>query len=95
MLPYLDTSSLLFTVATVGVLSLVLGMVMNAILQSDGFGAVGNALILGAGFMLGIYAANWHGIRLTNLPAAAGIGLAGAFASVALLAILKARFSRR
>lgn len=95
MLMYLDTSTMLFVVAVVAMISLLLGMVLNAILESDGFGAVGNAVIAGSGFMLGMYVANRYGFRLTDLPATTGLGLAGAFSCVALLAMLKAGFSRR
>lgn len=94
MLWMLDTSTLLMMIAAVGVASLVLGFVLDAILGEDGFGPVGNATLAGAGFFFGIHAADEYGFVVRDFPMATAIGLAGAFSGVAALAMLKGVFNR-
>lgn len=89
MLSSLDTSSLLFAVAFVTIVSLLLGTVLDGVMQDDGFGPFGNMIVITAGFFLGILAANRWGIRFSELEIAVATGLGGA--SVALLALSLAK----
>lgn len=90
MLWNLDTSWLLMAVAVVGLLSFLLGLALNALIGRDGFGPIGNAVIVTAGFFLGIFLANSYGLVLRDLTLATATGLTGAFVSLAMLALVKA-----
>lgn len=90
----LGTDWLLMAVAVVSILSFIVAMGLHAIMGDDGFGATGNAVIITAGFFLGIFAANSFGYRLVDLKIAVATGLVGAFACLAALAALKAALNR-
>jgi hypothetical protein len=94
MLWSLDTSTLLIIVSAVAGTSFILGLILDAILGDDGFGPTGNSLVAAAGFFLAVYAAAVYGFRLGDLAISTGIGLAGAFSCVGVLAVLKHAFNR-
>lgn len=94
MLWNLGSEWLLMAFVVVGIVSFILAMALNAIMGEDGFGAVGNAVIITAGFFLAIFVANNFGYRLTDLRLAAATGLGGAFACLTVLAVLKAALNR-
>nr|WP_295468319.1 hypothetical protein [Mesorhizobium sp.] len=94
MLSSLDTSSLLFAVAFVAIVSLLLGTVLDGVMQDEGFGPFGNMIIITAGFFLGIFAANRWGIRFTELEVAVATGLGGAFVALLTLSLAKAGIER-
>jgi hypothetical protein len=94
MLWNLGSGWLLLAFVVVGIFSFILAMGLNAIMGEDGFGAVGNAVIITAGFFLAISVANHLGYRLTDLTRASVTGLAGAFLCLTALAALKAALNR-
>lgn len=94
MLWNLDSGWLLLAFAVVGILSFILAMALNVVMGEDGFGAVGNAIIITAGFFLTVFAANNFGYRLSDLTMAVAVGLGGAFACLTMLALLKAGLNR-
>ncbi len=94
MLWNLDLSWLLMAVAIVAMVSYIFGMALDGVMGSDGFGALGNMVVVTAGFFLGIFVANSYGITLRDLTIAIGAGLGGAFLSLALLAGFKAGLNR-
>lgn len=94
MLWNLDPGWLLIAFAVVGILSFIVAMALNAIMGEDGFGATGNAVVITAGFFLAIFVANHLGYRLIDLRMAVATGLGGAFACLALLAVMKAALNR-
>ncbi|MCR5856495.1 hypothetical protein [Mesorhizobium sp. J428] len=94
MLSSLDTSSLVFAIAIVAILSLMLGMALDGLMQDDGFGPFGNMIVITAGFFLGIFAANRWGIRFGALEIAVATGLGGAFLALLLLSLAKAGIER-
>lgn len=94
MLSSLDTSSLLFAVAFVAIVSLMLGTVLDGVMQDEGFGPFGNMIIITAGFFFGIFAANRWGIRFTELEVAVATGLGGAFVALFTLSLAKAGIER-
>jgi len=94
MLWNLDLAWLLMTVSVVAVLSYFFGTALDALMREDGFGPLGNTIIFVAGFFGGILAANCQGVSLRNLTLAAAVGLGGAFATLATLAVLKAGITR-
>ena len=94
MLWNLGSEWLLMAFAGVGIMSFILAMALNAIMGEDGFGPVGNAVFITAGFFLSIFIANNFGFRLGDLKMAIAMGLAGAFACLTVLAVLKAALNR-
>jgi hypothetical protein len=94
MLWNLDFNWLLMAIAVVAMLSFVFGLALDGLMGSDGFGALGNAVIVTSGFFLGILAANSYGIPLRDLTLAAVAGLSGAFLCLSLLAGCKAALTR-
>lgn len=90
----LDTSWLLMAVAVVSILSFLLGMALDGVMGDDGFGAVGNTIIITSGFFLGIFLANMYGIYLKDLKLAMTTGLCGSFLTLATLAVTKSVLAR-
>lgn len=94
MLWNLDAGWLLLAVVIVGIFAFMVSMALNAVMGEDGFGATGNAVIITAGFFLTVFAANNFGYRLSDVSMAVVVGLAGAFACLAVLAMLKAGLNK-
>lgn len=85
---------LMMAVAGVAVLALFFGSALHAIMREDGFGPLGNMLLFTFGFFAAILVANTYGINLSDLKMATAYGLGGAFATVSVLAALKAGIAR-
>lgn len=94
MLWNLDPSWLLTAFAVVAMLSYLFGLALDGVMGAEGFGPLGNMVIITAGFFLGIFSANSYGIFLENLTVATGAGLTGAFVSLGVLAVCKATLNR-
>jgi hypothetical protein len=90
----LETGWLMMAVASVAVLSLFFGSALDAIMREDGFGSLGNMLLFTFGFFAAIIIANTYGINLRDLKMAVAYGLGGAFATVSVLAALKAGIAK-
>ena len=90
----LDPGWLLLAVAIVGILAFIMAMALHAVMGDDGFGAIGNSLIITSGFFLTVFMANNFGYRLADVTTAVSVGLAGAFGCLAGLALLKAGLAR-
>lgn len=84
----------LIALCAVAVISVVFGSILNAILQEDGFGPVGNALILLVGFYISVVVAKSQGLPMRDITLAMATGLGGGFACFALLALLKGGITR-
>lgn len=81
-------------VASVVILSFVLGLLLDAVVGEDGFGAVGNTVVLATGFFLTIAVFNHFGHAFHDLRLGIVYGIAGACAAIAALAVLKAVAAR-
>lgn len=81
---------LAIAIASVVILSFLLGLCLDAIMGPDGFGAVGNTVLLVAGFFLTISLFNHYGYTFPDLTRATAYGIAGSFATVSVLAVAKA-----
>lgn len=90
----LEPGWLMMAVATVAVLSLFFGSALDAIMREDGFGPIGNMFLFTFGFFMAIIVANTYGINLRDLKTAMAYGLGGAFATVSVLALIKAGAGR-
>jgi len=94
MLENLDVTWLFMAIAVVAIFSFILGMALDSLMAGDGFGPIGNMMVVTGGFFLGIFLANLYGIRFYDLQSAVGTGLIGAFVSLGLLSFLKAQLGR-
>ena len=94
MLWNLDVSMLAFAIVTVALFSFSLGMMLDGLMGDDGFGAIGNMIVITTGFFLGVFAVNSYGLSLHDLTFATATGLSGAFVSLLSLALLKAALRR-
>ena len=93
MLSRLDTTWIVFAVATVVMFSYLFSIGLNALLRELGVGAVGNAAIITVGFFATIYGGNIQGTRFSMIDGAF-TGLAGAFILLLALVLLKAALNR-
>lgn len=94
MLANLDVTWLFMAIVVVAIFSFIFGMALDSLMAGDGFGPLGNMVVVTAGFFLGIFLANLYGIRFYDLKTAVGAGLIGAFVSLGLLSFLKAQLGR-
>ena len=94
MLLDLDPLWLVLAVTAVAVVSMIFGSALDALMGDDGFGPIGNMLVLTSGFFIAVAGANRLGYGFDELAAACGVGLAGAFAALTGLALLKAGLAR-
>jgi hypothetical protein len=94
MLANLDITWLLTAIVVVAIFSFIFGMALDSLMGGDGFGPLGNMVVVTGGFFLGIFLANLYGIRFYDLKTAVGAGLIGAFVSLGVLSFLKAQFGR-
>ena len=76
-------------VIVVSMLSYLFGYALDRIMENDGFGPVGNMLILVICFFGGIYLANMYGYRFRSIPYAVAAGGTAGFICLAFLALLK------
>lgn len=90
----LDTFWMLTAVASVSILAFMLAMFINAVTGPQIFGPVGNAVIMTAGFFLGLALANHFGYRFNDLTVMAMAGMGSAFAGLLGFGVLKGLLSR-
>ena len=89
MLGKLSFYWLSFAVITVGVLSYFIALTIDGIFGKDGFGTIGNMVVLTAGFFGGIMAWERAGYYLSNFQISTFVGVAGALLTFMTLALLK------
>jgi uncharacterized membrane protein YeaQ/YmgE (transglycosylase-associated protein family) len=94
MLSNLDFGWLAMAVAAVAIFSFIFGLALDALISDDGFGAIGNMLVLTVGFFLAIVVANRYGHDFDELLNACLFGLGGAFTCFSALTLAKAGLSR-
>lgn len=94
MLLNLDTTWLLFAVASVAVFGFFFGTALDAIMKEDGFGSSGNTLLFTLGFFIAVMVANEHGITFRDIRLAVAWGLSGAFVFISVMALVKAGLAR-
>ena len=94
MLLNLDPGWLLLALAVVGIVAFIVSMALNAVMGEDGFGAIGNAVIITTGFFFTVFMANNLGYRISDVTMAVTVGLSGAFGCLAMLALAKAALNR-
>lgn len=85
----LDFGWLLMAVGVVSMISYMLALMMESSVGPGGFGPFGNAALITAGFFGGITAANYQGIAISELKFALMIGLAGSFALLLVMVLMR------
>jgi hypothetical protein len=80
---------LVLGIATMGMLAFLIGNAIDRLINENGFGPVGNAIVITAGFFLSIYLANRHGIRFRGLEVACYFGIISAMGTLLTLTIIK------
>lgn len=89
-----DTIWIVLAITVVAILSFIVGVFFDGLMKDDGFGATGNMLVMTGGFFAAVLGANARGIHFDTLGTGVAAGLAGAFAGMTLLALVKAGLSR-
>lgn len=90
----LDPGMMAATLLLVACLALLLGLALDGLMDRGGFGPLGNMAIITGGFFLGFLIANHFGIISGDLAMASATGLAGAFLTLAVSALIKAWYWR-
>ena len=85
---------LILALATVAIISFIVGMALNAVVGDEAFGPTGNAVVIGGGFFLAIFVANSLGYPMKELTRALWTGFGGALACMAVLASAKAMLKK-
>jgi hypothetical protein len=94
MLMKVDASWLMMAVATVSMLSYMISLGFDALMKGDGFGPIGNAILITGGFFLSIYVGNMQGLRFESVSEASMVGIGGAFGILLVLTLAKAALDR-
>jgi hypothetical protein len=85
---------LTFAVVTVGVCSYFVALTIDGVFGKDGFGTIGNMVVLTIGFFGGIVAYERAGYYLTNFQLSCFVGVAGALLTFTVLALSKMTLDR-
>lgn len=94
MFAHLDSSTLIAILFCAGVAAFFVGSAMDGVLTTDGFGVIGNMIVLLAGGFLAIFMAKHVGIRLATAPDHAIAAVTGGFVTLATLTLTKALLNR-
>lgn len=94
MLADMDMTVLMIVVLALGAAGFFTGLAMDGVLQEDGFGVVGNMLILVFGALIGVQYGSTVRLPLDALTADAVRGVSGAFVCLTALALIKNMLSR-
>lgn len=78
-----------FAVVAVAVISYFVALTIDGVFGKDGFGTIGNMVVLTAGFFGGIIAYERLGYYLTNFQISTFVGVGGALLTFMVLALLK------
>ncbi len=90
----LDTTTQIYLFFAVAILSFFIANTMDGVLGEDGFGVLGNQMIVMAGFYLGVLLARRYHVPVHDFAHMAVAGLVGAFVSLLILSISKAILAR-
>lgn len=90
----MDTSTLMVFGLVLAACGFFGGLAMNGVLEGDGFGVVGNMVILIAGALIGIYLGSAVRLPLEAMTADAVRAVSGGFVCLTTLALLKNLLSR-
>jgi hypothetical protein len=89
MLMKLSGYWLAFAVITVAVISYFVALTIDGVFGKDGFGTIGNMVVLTIGFFGGMVMFESAGYRLAGFQVSTYVGVGGALLTFTLLAFLK------
>ena len=89
MFGYMDTDMLVMVTLIIGIAGFFGGLAMNGVLEEDGFGLIGNMLILVAGAAIGIQFGSAIRLPFESTIADAVRAVGGAFLCLTALAFAK------
>jgi hypothetical protein len=95
MLGKLSFFWLMMAIVTVGLVSYFVSLMIDGVFGKDGFGTIGNMIVLTAGFFAGIVGAEAWGFHFRGLQMSTYVGVAGALALFTVLALCKLHPSPR
>jgi hypothetical protein len=78
-----------FAVITVGVISYFVSLTIDGVFGKDGFGTIGNMVVLTVGFFGGLIAYERAGYYLSSFQVSTYVGVGGALLTFMTLAFLK------
>ncbi len=90
----LDTTTQIYLFFAVAILSFFIANTMDGVLGDDGFGIMGNQMVIMAGFYLGLLLAKRYHFPIHDFAHMAVAGLVGAFVSLLVLSVSKAILAR-
>ena len=91
---FMDTQTQLFLFTSILLCSFFLASAMHGVLGRDGFGVIGNLIVITTGFYLGLWLGRYYGLSVRNFEIGVLAGLAGSFLSLLSLTVMKAFLSR-
>jgi hypothetical protein len=94
MLRQFDTTFMLFAVCIIGMLSFFIGNAIHHLVREDAYGVIGNTVIITAGFIITVEYGNRFGIAFNGLNEMFLYGLAGSFAVLLFMSLLKMASNR-
>lgn len=83
-----------FAVITVGVISYFVALTIDGVFGKDGFGTLGNMVVLTLGFFGGLIIYERAGFYLSNFQVSTFVGLGGALITFMTLAFVKLIFDK-
>jgi hypothetical protein len=78
-----------FAVITVGVISYFVALTIDGVFGKDGFGTIGNMVVLTLGFFGGMVGYEWIGYSLSSFQVSTYVGVGGALLTFMTLAFCK------
>lgn len=89
MLSKLSFFWLMMAVTTVGIISYFVSLTIDGVFGKDGFGTIGNMVVLTAGFFIGLIVAEELGYRIRGLQMATFVGVGSALGTFIVCALCK------
>jgi hypothetical protein len=94
MYSVIDTTTQVYLFFAVAILSFFIATAMDGVLGEDGFGVMGNHVVIMSGFYLGFLLARYFNVSYNDFTNMAVAGLCGAFVALLVLSVSKAILGR-
>jgi hypothetical protein len=91
---FMDTQAQLFLFTSILLCSFFLASAMHGVLGKDGFGVIGNMLVIATGFYIGLWLGRYYGFSIRNFEIGVLAGLVGSFMSLLTLSVMKALLNK-
>ena len=91
---FMDTQTQLFLFTSILLCSFFLANAMHGVLGQDGFGVIGNLIVIATGFYIGLWLGRYYGLSIRIFEIGVLAGLTGSFMSLLSLSVMKALLNR-